>query len=54
MFSLDGVHLTSRGYALAANEFLKAIDETYGTNFEESGNFAKAADYPTNYSPTLQ
>ena len=54
MFSLDGVHLTSRGYALAANEFLKAIDETYGTNFEESGNFAKASDYPTNYSPTLQ
>jgi len=54
MFSLDGVHLTSRGYALAANEFLKAIDATYGSNFEASGNLAKAGDYPTNYSPTLQ
>ncbi|MEM1001196.1 MAG: G-D-S-L family lipolytic protein [Bacteroidota bacterium] len=53
VFSLDGVHLTSRGYALAANEFLRAIDATYGTNFEASGNLAKAGDYPTNYSPTL-
>ena len=43
MFSLDGVHLTSRGYALAANEFLKAIDATYGSNFEASGNLVKAA-----------
>ena len=36
-----------------ANSFLKAIDETYGSNFEESGNLAKAGNYPTNYSPTL-
>lgn len=28
-FSLDGVHLTGRGYALIANEFLKMINETY-------------------------
>ena len=28
-FSLDGVHLTGRGYALIANEFLKAINSTY-------------------------
>jgi hypothetical protein len=54
VFSLDGVHLTARGNALAANEFLKAIDDTYGTNFEASGNLAKAGDYPTNFSPTLQ
>ena len=54
MFSLDGVHLTSRGYAEVANEFLKAIDATYGSNFEASGNLLNVGDYPTNYSPLLQ
>lgn len=29
-FSLDGVHLTPRGNALLANEFIKAINLTYG------------------------
>ncbi len=53
LIGLDGVHLTSRGYALMANEFLKVIDATYGSNFEASGNFANAGDYPTNYSPLL-
>lgn len=53
-FSLDGVHPTARGYALIANEFMKAIDATYGSNFEASGNFVNVGDYPTNYSPTLQ
>lgn len=28
-FSLDGVHLTGRGYALIANEFLKQINQKY-------------------------
>ncbi|MDR2234622.1 MAG: G-D-S-L family lipolytic protein [Chryseobacterium sp.] len=28
-FSLDGVHLTGRGYAVIANEFIKAINATY-------------------------
>ncbi|WP_051203381.1 SGNH/GDSL hydrolase family protein [Hugenholtzia roseola] len=28
-FSLDGIHLTDRGYALAANEFIKAINAKY-------------------------
>jgi len=28
-FSLDGVHLTGRGYALIANEFIKAINKQY-------------------------
>lgn len=28
-FSLDGVHLTGRGYALVANEFLRAINMKY-------------------------
>ncbi|CDF81037.1 GDSL-like lipase/acylhydrolase family protein [Formosa agariphila KMM 3901] len=53
-FSLDGVHPTSRGYALIANEFMKAIDATYESNFEASGNFTNLGDYPTNYSPLLQ
>ncbi|KAA5827273.1 G-D-S-L family lipolytic protein [Algibacter amylolyticus] len=53
-FSLDGVHLTSRGYAMAANEFMKAIDAAYGTNFEASGNLVNTGNYPTNYSPLLQ
>ncbi|SNR56949.1 GDSL-like Lipase/Acylhydrolase [Maribacter sedimenticola] len=53
-FSLDGVHPTARGYALLANEFMKAIDATYGSNFEASGNLLDVGDYPTNYSPTLQ
>jgi len=30
-FSLDGVHPTARGYALIANVFSKAINETYGS-----------------------
>jgi len=53
-FSLDGVHPTSRGYALIANLFMKAIDATYGSNFEASGNLVDIGDYPTNYSPLLQ
>ncbi|WP_405384566.1 SGNH/GDSL hydrolase family protein [Maribacter sp. LLG6340-A2] len=53
-FSLDGVHPTARGYALLANEFMKAIDATYGSNFEASGNLLNVGDYPTNYSPALQ
>lgn len=53
-FSLDGIHPTSRGYALIANEFMKAIDATYGTNFEASGNLFNVGDYPTNFSPSLQ
>lgn len=31
-FSLDGVHLTGRGYAVVANEFLKAINSKYRSN----------------------
>lgn len=53
-FSLDGVHLTSRGYAMAANEFMNAIDAAYGSNFEASGNLIDIGEYPTNYSPLLQ
>jgi len=32
LFSLDGVHLTPRGYAIIANEFIKSINSTYGSN----------------------
>ncbi|WP_067144949.1 SGNH/GDSL hydrolase family protein [Pseudotamlana agarivorans] len=53
LVSLDGIHLTARGYALMANTFLKAIDTTYGSNFEASGNLMKAADFPISYAPTL-
>ncbi|MGZ3763063.1 MAG: SGNH/GDSL hydrolase family protein [Mucilaginibacter sp.] len=32
IFSLDGVHLTPRGYAIVANEFIKAINAKYGSS----------------------
>lgn len=55
LVGLDGIHLTGRGYALMANKMLEAIDNTYGSNFVEAKDgLAKANDYPTNYSPTLQ
>lgn len=55
LISLDGVHLTGRGYALMANKMLGAIDTAYGTNFTVATNgLAKANNYPTNYSPTLR
>ncbi|HOD11133.1 MAG TPA: G-D-S-L family lipolytic protein, partial [Flavobacterium sp.] len=33
-FSLDGIHPSPRGYALIANEFLKAVNVAYGSNFK--------------------
>jgi lysophospholipase L1-like esterase len=53
LFSLDGIHLTSRGYAFMANAFMEALDAKYGSNFEASGNLLNIGDYPTNYSPML-
>ncbi|ASU36747.1 SGNH/GDSL hydrolase family protein [Mucilaginibacter xinganensis] len=32
LFSLDGVHLTPRGYAIVANQFINAINSKYGSN----------------------
>lgn len=32
IFSLDGVHLTPRGYAIVANEYIKAINKTYNAS----------------------
>lgn len=55
LISLDGIHLTSRGYALMANKILEAIDKGFGSNFTEATNgLAKADDYPTNYSVTFR
>lgn len=34
-FSLDGVHLTGRGYAIVANEFIKAINAKYKSNLPQ-------------------
>jgi len=41
-FSLDGIHLTPRGNALLANEFIKAINSTYKSSIPE----ALATKYP--------
>ena len=55
LVSLDGVHLTARGYALMANKILAAMDAKFGSNFTTATNgLAKAGDYPTNYSPMLR
>jgi hypothetical protein len=54
LVSLDGVHLTTRGYAVLANEIMKVIDAKYGSNFEASGNMLDPANFPVVYSPTLQ
>ncbi|NNE77662.1 MAG: G-D-S-L family lipolytic protein, partial [Pricia sp.] len=53
LVSLDGVHLTARGYALMANKFLEAIDVAYGSNFVAAGKVAKAEDYVVSYPEGL-
>jgi lysophospholipase L1-like esterase len=35
LFSLDGVHLTPRGYAIVANEFIKAINDKYNSTIPQ-------------------
>lgn len=35
LFSLDGVHLTPRGYAIVANEFIKAINDKYSSSIPQ-------------------
>jgi len=54
LVSLDGIHLTARGYGLMASEFLVAIDEAFGSNFIAAGRTPVANDLPTNFSPALQ
>lgn len=34
-FSLDGIHMTGRGYALIANEFIKSINAKYGSTLPQ-------------------
>ncbi len=53
LVSLDGIHLTTRGYALMANRMLEAIDVAYGSNFQASGSLLKADDYTTIYPEGL-
>jgi len=36
IFSLDGVHLTPKGYAIEANEFIKAINAKYSANIPQA------------------
>jgi lysophospholipase L1-like esterase len=43
IFSLDGVHLTPRGYSIVANEFIKAINAKYGSSIP----LADVASYPS-------
>jgi phospholipase/lecithinase/hemolysin len=48
-FSLDGVHPTARGYAYLANQFMSAIDATYGSTLPH----VKARDYNTLYPTSM-
>jgi hypothetical protein len=41
-FSLDGIHLTQKGYALIANQFIAAINGKYGANIPK----VSVTDYP--------
>lgn len=36
IFSLDGVHLTPRGYAVVANQFISAINKQYNANISQT------------------
>ncbi len=36
LFSLDGVHLTPRGYSIVANQFINAINAKYGSNIPQA------------------
>lgn len=47
-FSLDGVHPSPRGYALISNEFIKAINATYGSNFKGVSIGSYRILYPEN------
>ena len=42
-FSLDGVHPSTRGYAIIANDFIKAINAKYAANIPQ----VDVASYPT-------
>jgi hypothetical protein len=46
VFGLDGVHLTARANAYAANKFLEAIETTYGAKFKKYGPEQFPLSYP--------
>lgn len=48
-FSLDGIHPSARGYAYVANQFLKAIGETYGSSIPE----INIGNYNVQYGQTI-
>lgn len=62
LVSLDGVHLTTRGYGLMAYKFLEQMDKPvkgtdedpndkgFGTNFLKANAVPMAGNLPTNYS----
>ena len=54
VFSLDGLHLTARGSALIADEMLKSIDATYGSNFEEASELNDLGEFPVFYPTGLR
>jgi hypothetical protein len=49
-FGLDGVHITARANAYIANEFMKAINLTYGSTLR----MYKPGDFPISYPAFLQ
>jgi hypothetical protein len=49
-FSLDGVHLTARANAYIANQFMMAINATYGSTLR----MYKPGDFPIIYPASLQ
>ncbi|MEM6685526.1 MAG: SGNH/GDSL hydrolase family protein [Bacteroidota bacterium] len=50
VFSLDGVHPNSRGYAIVADEFIRTINEKYGANVPRvtAGYYPGVTVVPTN------
>ncbi|WP_299668547.1 G-D-S-L family lipolytic protein [uncultured Polaribacter sp.] len=54
LVSLDGIHLTTRGYGLMANKILESIDAKYGSNFVASNNVNTAKDLPVVYSQSFR
>ena len=49
-FGLDGIHLTARANAYIANQFLTAINTTYGSTLR----MYKPGDFPISYPASLQ
>ena len=49
-FSLDGIHLTARANAYVANQFLAAINATYGSTLR----MYKPGNFPISYPAFLQ